>query len=64
MLTLSEVKQWLRLEESDTAEDALLQSLIAAATEYIRNAAPVGFALEGNPIAGLLARVLVADWHE
>ncbi len=64
MLTLSEAKQWLRLEEGDTAEDALLQSLITAATEYVRNAAPVGLRLEGNPIAGLLARVLVTDWYE
>jgi len=64
MLTLSEVKQWLRLEESDTAEDALLQSLIDTATEYVRNAVPSGMTLDGNPIAGLLVRVLVADWHE
>lgn len=64
MLTLSEVKQWLRLEESDTAEDALLQSLINTATEYIRNAVPAGMNLDGNPIATLLARVLIADWYE
>jgi len=30
MLDLKEVKTWLRLEESDTSEDALLQSLIGA----------------------------------
>lgn len=64
MLTLSEAKQWLKLEEGDTAEDALLQSLIEAAAEYIRNAAPSGMVLHGNPVAGLLARVLVADWYE
>lgn len=64
MITLSEAKQWLRLEESDTAEDALLQSLINTATEYIRNAVPAGMNLDGNPIATLLARVLIADWYE
>lgn len=64
MITLSEAKQWLRLEESDTAEDALLLSLIDTATEYVRNAVPSGITLDGNPIAGLLVRVLVADWHE
>lgn len=64
MLTLNEVKTWLRLEESDTAEDALLQALIDAATEYIRNAVPPGMVLDGNPQAKLLAQVLVADWYE
>jgi len=64
MLTLSEVKHWLRLEESDNAEDALLQSLINTASEYIRNAVPAGMNLDSNPIATLLARVLIADWYE
>lgn len=64
MLTLSEVKSWLRLEQDDTAEDVLLQSLIAAAEEYIRNAVPSGMAFDTNPIARLLGMVLVADWYE
>lgn len=64
VLTLSEVKQWLRLEESDTAEDALLQSLMAAAAEYVTNAAPAGMNLDTNPLAKLLASVLIADWYE
>lgn len=64
MLTLSEVKTWLRLEQDDTAEDVLLQALINAATEYIRNAVPSGMAFEANPLAQLLARVLVTDWYE
>lgn len=64
MFTLPEVKTWLRLEESDTAEDALLQTLIDAATEYIRNAVPPGMVLDRNPQAKLLAQVLVADWYE
>lgn len=63
MLTLPEVKQWLRLEESDTTEDALLQTLIKAAEEYIANA--TGRRDWGdNPIAKLLAQVLIADWYE
>jgi len=64
MLTLSEVKSWLRLEQDDTVEDVLLQSLITAAEEYIRNAVPSGMAFDSNPIARLLAQVLVADWYE
>lgn len=64
MLTLSEVKQWVRLEESDTAEDALLQMLIDAAIEYIRNVVPSGMDFAANPLAKLLAKVLIADWYE
>lgn len=64
MLTLQEVKQWLRLEQGDTAEDALLQSLIAAAEEYVRNAVPPWVDITTNPLARLLAMTLVADWYE
>lgn len=64
MLTLSEVKEWLRLEQDDTVDDVLLQSLITAAEEYIQNAVPSGMAFDSNPIARLLAQVLVADWYE
>lgn len=63
MLTLSEVKQWLRLEEGFTDEDDLLQTLIKAAEEYIVNA--TGRKDWGdNPLARLLAQVLIADWYE
>lgn len=64
MLTLSEVKSWLRLEQDDTAEDVLLQSLITAAEEYIRNVVPSGMAFDTNPLAKLLGQVLIADWYE
>lgn len=64
MLTLNEVKLWLRLDQTETAEDALLQSLIDTATEYIRNAVPAGMDFSANPVARLLAQVLVADWYE
>lgn len=64
MLTLSEVKTWLRLEQGDTTEDTLLQSLILTAEEYIRNAVPAGMAFDTNQIARLLGMVLVADWYE
>jgi len=63
MLTLSEVKRWLRLEEGFTDEDDLLQTLMNAAQEYIANA--TGRKDWGdNPIAKLLAQVLIADWYE
>src|SRR5690606_15816671 len=47
-----------------TSEDALLQSFVSAAVEYVRNSAPSGMALDTIPIAGLLRLVLVADWYE
>lgn len=63
MLTLSEVKRWLRLEEEFTDEDDLLQTLMHAAQEYITNA--TGRNDWGdNPLAKLLAQVLIADWYE
>lgn len=64
MLTLQEVKDWLRLEQGDDTEDALLQSLIAAAEEYVRNAVPSYVDISTNPLARLLAMTLVADWYE
>ena len=64
MLTLNEVKQWLRLEESDTAEDALLQSIIAAAEEYLRGALSCWIDPALNPPAKILALALVADMYE
>jgi len=64
LLTLSEVKSWLRLEQDDTADDTLLQSLISAAEEYVRNAVPSYVDVENNSLAKLLGMVLVADWYE
>lgn len=64
MLTLSEVKSWLRLEQDDTADDTLLQSLISAAEEYVRNAVPSYVDIANNPLAKLLGMVLIADWFE
>lgn len=64
MLALSEVKQWLRLEESDTQEDALLQVLIDTAEEYLRNALDSWVDPSLNPLAKLLALTLIADMYE
>ena len=63
MLTLAEVKTWLRLEQDESHEDDLLQSLMGAAEEYIANATAQDIG-ENNPIARLLALVLVADWYD
>lgn len=64
MLTLQEVKQWLRLEESDTTEDALLQSLIAAAEDYLRSALASWIDPAKNPPAKVAAMAIIADMYE
>lgn len=76
MLTLSEVKLWLRLEPSEDAEDALLQSLIDQAEERVRgmvwrelwqavqDSAGEPAAERVSRIIRLLMLVLVADLYE
>ncbi len=64
VLTLLEVKDWLRLEQGETAEDALLQLLIGAADEYVKNAVPEWIDRSENQLSRLLAMVLIADWYE
>lgn len=64
MLTIIEVKDWLRLEQGDVSEDALLQSLIAAAEEYLRNALSSWVDPSTNPLAKILVMALIADMYE
>lgn len=64
MLTLEEVKTWLRLEQEDTTEDTLLQSLIAAAEEYLRGALTCWIDPALNPPAKILVLTLIADMYE
>lgn len=64
MLTLSEVKTWLRLEQGDTTEDTLLQSLVATAEEYLRGALSCWIDPALNPPAKILALTLIADMYE
>lgn len=64
VLTLGEVKTWLRLEQEDIHEDALLQFLIEAAEEYLRGALPCWIDPALNPPAKILALALIADMYE
>src|SRR5690606_8567927 len=63
-LPLEEVKLWLRLEATDTTEDTILQSIIAAAGEYLRSALPSWIDPAKNPPAKMLVLSLVADMYE
>lgn len=61
-LPLNEVKQWLRADHDD--EDTILQSIIAAAEEYVRSALPSWIDPAKNPPAKMLVLSLVADMYE
>jgi uncharacterized phage protein (predicted DNA packaging) len=61
ILTLEEVKTWLRVDGDD--EDALIGMLVGAAETYLHNAVDVEF--DGtNQLAKLYCLVLCADWYE
>ena len=67
IVTLEQMKQYLRLEPDDTEEDALIEGLLLSAEEYIKNA--TGFRFEGNAIdipeiAKLIVKLLVSHWYE
>src|SRR5690606_37477552 len=61
-LPLNEVKQWLRVDHDD--EDTILQSMIAAAEEYLRSALPSWIDPAKNQPAKMLILSLVADMYE
>lgn len=69
MLTLSEVKEYLRIDIDD--DDQLLQSLITAATEYLKNATGKEYPETdeiGNKIDYALEKIylqlLISYWYE
>ncbi|WP_061567404.1 head-tail connector protein [Geobacillus stearothermophilus] len=61
IVSLDEVKTWLRVDFSD--DDALLSTLIGAAEQYLENATGVEFD-ENNHLAKLFCMTLIADWYE
>lgn len=63
ILTLEEVKQFLRLEQDYTEEDILLTALRDTAEEYLKNATGAIFD-STNPLAKLFVQVLICDWYE
>ena len=63
ILNLSEVKDFLRIEQECTDEDTLLNTLIAGSEEYLKNATGCVFD-SSNPLAKLFCQVLIVDWYE
>ncbi|WP_419156930.1 head-tail connector protein [Rossellomorea sp. BNER] len=60
---LTDVKQYLRLEDSYIEEDTQLNSLIIAAKSYIKNATGVTVD-ELNDLHKLAVCLLVVHWYE
>lgn len=61
MLTLDEVKAWLRTD--NTEEDGILNIIKNAAESYLYNAAGKKYDAE-NHLAKLYCLILCADWYE
>lgn len=61
IVSLDEVKTWLRVDFSD--DDATISMLIAAAEEYLKNATGITYD-STNHLAKLFCMTLIADWYE
>lgn len=61
ILTLEEAKEYLKIEHDE--EDTLVQSLIIAAENYIKNATGIEFD-DTNELAKLAIKLLVVNWYE
>ena len=61
ILELEEAKLWLRVDGDD--EDALIETLIQASEEYLKNSVEAEFD-KNNQLAKLFCLVLCADWYE
>ncbi|WP_427340644.1 head-tail connector protein [Caloranaerobacter sp. DY30410] len=62
-MDISEVKEFLRLEQDYTEEDIFLNSLIVAAKEYIKNATSLDYD-DTNELYKLAIKILVTHWYE
>lgn len=63
IVTLNEVKTFLKLDIEDVDEDVILKIIIDAAEEYLSDATGKVFN-ETNAKAKLFIFVLVTDWYE
>ncbi len=61
LITLKETKEYLRVDGDE--DDSLIESLINASEEYLKNATGKTFN-STNHLARLFCLVLVVDWYE
>lgn len=64
LVTLDEIKLYLRLDETDTTEDQLLTSLITSAEEYVKEATGFKFETDVPERVKVIIKLLVAHWYE
>lgn len=63
ILSLSEAKEFLRIEQDYTEEDNFVSSLITAAEKYVHNATGKTFD-NTNKLAVLAVQLLVSHWYD
>lgn len=61
IITLEEVKAYLRIDGME--DNAILELLISAAENYLKNSTGVQFD-SSNSLAKLFCMLLVSDWYE
>lgn len=63
-LDIVEVKQWLRVDEDESVDDALIQSLIGAAKEYLYDATGRRKFGRQTEQAKLICHYLIQAWYD
>lgn len=61
IVTLNEAKEWLRVDHNE--DDTLIQSLITASEQYLKNATGIDYD-DTNELAKVYCMVLITDWYE
>lgn len=64
IVTLAEIKEYLRLEPTDIEEDGLINSFLATAEEYLKGATGFTFASGVPERAKLIVKLLVSHWYD
>jgi len=63
IVSIDEVKEFLKIEKNNTDEDLLIETLINSAEEYLKNATGNTFD-SANNLAKLFCMLLISDWYE
>lgn len=64
IVSLEDMKKYLRLEPSDSEEDDLILGLLLTAEDYIKRATGFKFEKDVPETAKLIVRLLTSHWYE
>ncbi len=64
IVTLNEMKKYLRIELDDDFEDDLLSSLLVTADEYVKEGTGFTFSNSIPERAKMVVKLLVSNWYE